>query len=46
MVRSKRVSYVHAPKNFPGRGAIKCGVCGKPIAKHKTMDFCKGKKKT
>ena len=46
MTRSKRVSYMHAPRDFPGRGAIKCEICGEPIAKHMTMDFCKGRKKT
>ena len=44
MVGDKRVSYTHQPRNFGGRGAIKCGVCGDPILEHKSMELCKGKK--
>ena len=36
---------ISQPRDYGGRGAIKCGVCGLPIVKHKTMDFCLGRKK-
>ncbi len=43
--KKRGVYKIRVPRDYGGRGAIKCAVCGLPIVKHKTMDFCLGRKK-
>jgi len=33
-----------APRDYGGRGKIKCAICGRPITEHKTMALCNPKK--
>jgi len=30
----------HPPRDCPGRSRLKCAVCGKPLIKHKTFNYC------
>lgn len=30
--------------NYPGRGAIRCHACGKPLLEHKMTAFCEAMK--
>ena len=42
--RRRRTTDIAQPRDFGGYGRLKCAVCGEPITKHKSMEFCKGKK--
>lgn len=36
----------HHPSDCKGRGRIKCKMCGKAVARHKTLDHCTDGSKT
>ena len=43
--KERRLLQVERKANqYRGRGALKCAICGKPLVKHETYDFCEASK--